>query len=79
MKEKEYLEDAEICGNCQHFHYHYVPMLNTYYNRQYVPIQEGHCSCQRLRRRRDCDKACPYFERLPRAAARNKKSLSGES
>lgn len=51
-------EGEAVCGNCEHYHRHYVSDLKG----GYVPILSGHCSHPRNKPRQAND-ACERFER----------------
>ena len=64
--EQEYLcrsgfsQDAEICGNGKHFHWHYV--IDFRDPGYCVPIYKGHCAYPRLKDRK-IDDVCERFEK----------------
>lgn len=49
--------DTEVCGNCIHFRQHYVKWGIDYYH----PLQYGHCTFPRTKKREAGD-TCPHWK-----------------
>lgn len=65
--------ETTICRNCEHFHLHYT--LDQY---QATPLDCGHCSYPRLKKRRPSAPACVHYakQKAPKELPDREKVLS---
>ena len=52
--------DKQLCGNCVHFHQHYVLDAKRIFR-----IRYGHCSFSRVKKRKPDDNACDHYVYAP--------------